>query len=98
MFAVDHKFAFELREKDQPSVTFVASSQPDKIEWMAALTSVLTRRCDCFDYRVAVKLNDLYSTYERLLDAKLREMEQNIRIILPKPTEYRYVLIYFVFH
>ena len=35
----------------------------------------------------------LFSTYERLLDAKLREMEQNIRIILPKPSEYRWVLL-----
>ncbi|XP_065882550.1 son of sevenless homolog 1-like [Dysidea avara] len=70
----DHlKFAFELRERDQPSLTFIASSQPEKIEWMAVLISSLTK-----------------STYERMLDAKLREMEQNIRIVMPKPTEYRF--------
>ena len=40
----DLKLAFELTTEDQPSLIFFALSGPDKNEWMAAFTALLTRR------------------------------------------------------
>ena len=43
--SLDLKFAFQLREADQPGIIFFTLSPPEKNEWMAALTLLLTRRC-----------------------------------------------------
>ena len=40
----DMKFAFQLSPPDQPGTVFFANSKPDKNEWVAALTHLLTRR------------------------------------------------------
>ena len=40
----DLKFAFQLVEQDQPGIIFYTISNPEKNEWMAALTMLLTRR------------------------------------------------------
>ncbi|KAL5463373.1 hypothetical protein EMCRGX_G032266 [Ephydatia muelleri] len=41
--AEDMKFAFQLSPPDQPGTVFFANSKPDKNEWLAALTHLLTR-------------------------------------------------------
>lgn len=74
LFFTDLKYAFQIVGQDQPATTFYAISKMEKIEWMAALTLLLTR-----------------STFDRLLDSKLREEEQNITVLTPDPNQYKWV-------
>ena len=50
------KYAFQLMGQDQPAITFYAISKLEKIEWMAALTLLLTR--STFDRLLDNKLSE----------------------------------------
>ena len=56
--SADLKFAFQLVEQDQPGIIFYTISKPDKNEWMAALTLLLTRRFSIVE--VITDLPDLF--------------------------------------
>lgn len=43
-FSKDLKFAFELREGENPGIIFITLSPPEKNEWMSAFTMLLIRR------------------------------------------------------
>lgn len=58
--ADDMKFAFQLSPPDQPGTVFFANSKPDKNEWMAALTFLLTR--STFERMLDAKLTEEEST------------------------------------
>ena len=103
----DAKYSLQLIEPEQLAYTFYFQKKHEKNEWMSALTHMLTKRCnivclmqcqlhvytdnDCFVLLVATHVLFQCSTFDRKLDMKLKEEEQEIPQLRPH-VDYRFVL------